>query len=104
MQVLNYEIIKKDLSDIISNIKAEYKTGQISTLGGKERPSLILRISKDKKEDWENGIYHNSRYYIIHIDYEGRLECFSHGLDTNKIRKKTVKDIKQALEYINAKI
>lgn len=29
--------------------------------------SVWLKCSFDKKEDWSNGIFHNSRYFMIHI-------------------------------------
>jgi hypothetical protein len=93
-----------DLEAIKSELKAEYKEIQLSNLGGKGRESLIFHISLDKKENWTNGIYQNSRYYILALSVAGELEIYSRGHNTNKMRKKQVKSISEAIAYINKKI
>ena len=104
MQNKIFEIEKLNFGAIKNNIKAEYKNIKLSTLGGKDRASLIFYISLDKKNDWQFGIFQNSRYYILNLSITGELESFSRGQDTNKIRKTRVKDIDGAIEYINKKI
>jgi hypothetical protein len=93
-----------NLAELEQTINAEYKHISISTLGGKDRASIILHLSMDKKENWINAIYHNSRYYIWHIDYMGRIECFNRGSNTNKTRAKTIKTLQEAMAYINKSI
>ncbi len=99
-----FEVESLDLAKILAEIKSEYKRAEISRLGGTGRESLILWLSLDKKENWANNIYHNSKYYIFHLSISGELENFSRGNNTNKIRKKRVKNIGEAIEYINKKI
>jgi len=94
---LNLEELKKE-------IKADYVSIKFSLLGGIARPSLIIWLSLDKKETWTNDIFQNSRYYIFNIDYTGRIEIFSKGHNTKKIRAKNIKSISEAIDYINKKI
>lgn len=102
--MFTYEILKEKGQYILDNIQAEYKHIQLSTLGGKENACAMLRISLDKKENWEYSIFHNSRYYHFSIDKNGTIENFSCGHRVKKIRKKTVKTIDEAIKYINAKL
>ncbi len=104
MNILEYEKIKKQGQEVYDNLQAEYKQVNISMLGGRERVCLIIKVSLDKKENWENCIFHNSRYYIIGIYHNGEVENFSKGLGLTKIRKKTVKSLSDAINYINEKI
>ena len=72
-----------------------------STLGG--RSSTFFKVSADAKEDWQNGIFHNSRYGIFHLYPEKgvmKLELISKGLNTAKFRKCKCSDEFQALEKI----
>lgn len=102
--MLTHETMKNNIPNIKDKIKAEYCTVYISTLGGINNTSIIIRLSLDKKENWKNGIFHNSKYYIFHIDKYGVIENFSCDYKLKKIRKKTVKTIDEAIEYINKKI
>jgi len=104
MAIFDYETIKDKGQEIIEKINAEYKAITISTIGGVENVSIILHLSIDKKETWQNGIFHNSRYYILHIDKNGIIENFSCSHMVKKLRKKTVKTLQEALDYINNKI
>lgn len=101
-KIFNIDTINK--IDIENSLNIPYKKVSISTLGGKERASIIFHLSLDLPKDWYNGMYHNSRYYIFHLSYDGILENFSKGLNTVKIRKKTVKTLSEAIDYINKKL
>lgn len=103
-KIFDYEKLKTEKENIYNAINAEYKRVQISTLGGYDKVTLLIRLSLDKKESWEYGIFENSRYYHFHISNNGTVENFSRGHDTNKIRKKTVKSLEDAIKYINEKI
>lgn len=69
-----------------------------STLGGEIHASLIITVSMDPKNEWINGILHNSRYSMFSVD-AGKIERFS-GYGTPKLRKsnvKTMSDVTQKL-------
>jgi hypothetical protein len=71
-----------------------------STLGGEENASLIVKVSLDPKEQWINGIYHNSRYAMFHIG-AGKIEQFNRS-ETEKFRKCNAKSIEEAANKIIA--
>jgi len=96
--IQNSEAIK-DL--LLKNIDAEYKAVNISTLGGNDYVALLLSISLNKKENWQNGIFENSLYYHFIIDNNGEVENFSKNYQLKKIRKKTLKNIMEVIAYIN---
>ena len=103
-KIFDYEKLQAEKENIYNAIKAEYKYIQVSTLGGKENVTLLIRLSLDKKETWQYGIFENSRYYHFHIDNNGTVENFSKSYKCEKIRKKRVKSLIEAINYINEKI
>ena len=70
----------------------------LSSLGGHK--SLIIKLSLDKKEEWINNIFHNSRYIILHISSDGKIELCSKGLNTSKMRKGTVSTIEDVIKKV----
>ena len=85
-----------------SNIKAPYVHSQVSTLGGVNRASVIIRVSLDPKSKWANGIYQNSRYAMWHLGRDGTLEQFqvSYRLG-KKMRKQKATSVRDAVARIN---
>ena len=83
-------------------IKAPYVYSQVSTLGGVARAAVMIKVSLDPKSKWANGILHNSRYAMFSLERNGTLESFSgsHRLG-KKMRRTTVKSLKEAVEKIN---
>ena len=81
-------------------IKAPFVRATISTLGGKERPSVMLAISMDEKNTWQNNIFENSRYARFHITHDGVIELFS-GWKLPKFRKSRFKNIEDVVKKIN---
>ena len=71
-----------------------------STLGGEENASLIVKVSLDPKEEWVNGIYHNSRWAMFRIG-AGKIEQFSMS-KTEKFRKCNAKTVEEAVNKIIA--
>lgn len=51
--------------------------------------------------DWENGIYQNSRFLILSLDWQGVLEEDARGSGLSKFRKAKVKSIDEAVKKIN---
>ena len=87
---------------IESRIKAPYVHSQVSTLGGVNRASIIIKVSLDPKPKWANGIYQNSRYSMWHLGRDGTLEQFSlsYGLG-KKMRKQKASSLPDAIARIN---
>ena len=96
-------------SELEKKISAPWKMVTMSTLGGESRPSIILKLSLDKKGDWARGILHNSRYMMFHIHSDGNVELFSSGLkfkqeNKPKFRKTRVSNTNQLISKINTYI
>jgi len=103
-KIFSYQEIKGTEKAIAKKIKAGYVFIKIWTLGGEENASIMIKISLDKKENWTNGIFHNSRYYFFHIYRDGIVENFQCSYRVKKVRKKRVSSLKDAFNYINLKI
>jgi len=91
-----------DVATIAKNLKVEqipYLHVELSTLGGAERASIIVKISLDEESNWVNGIYLNSRYSMFHLN-NGKLEQFSRNHVLPKFRKATIKSVDQVSEKI----
>jgi hypothetical protein len=72
----------------------------LSSLGGADKSTMFLHLSADSKENWINGIYHNSRYAIFSLNCIGKLELISKGFNMPKFRKCSVKGSLHAAEKI----
>ena len=74
-----------------------------STMSLGPTESICFKVSCDARAQWQNGIFHNSRYGIFFLLEEGgklKLELTSSGLDTIKFRKCTVKSEAGAINKI----
>ena len=70
----------------------------VSTLGGKDRVSLVGKLTLDPKRDWPNGILENSRWFTFHLDRFGTLEVQKGWFKIkDKLRKSRNKDLKTAI-------
>ena len=78
-----------DAEKLQNLIKAAFVRVRYSSLGGKERASLLILVAIDPRETWINGILENSRYIRLHAGYDGKVEyisgCF--GREIKKFRK-----------------
>jgi len=85
-----------------SKIKAPAVSSQVSTLGGVNRASAIVHVSLDPKSRWANGIFQNSRYFIMSITRDGAMEMFSKSYRLkDKMRKSKVASLPVAVAKIN---
>ncbi len=86
-KVVGDKIVKKDFEDVLKNLKSKlkvgYVNGYVSELGGKDRASLMLSISLDKKKDWSGGYIENSKYGKFSIGSDGKI-IKSHNLFISK--------------------
>jgi hypothetical protein len=72
-----------------------------STLGGEHRAALMVRVSLDARETWENGILHNSRYSMFRVNSDG-VEQFARNYNVPKMRKAKAADVAAAFAKIAA--
>lgn len=85
-----------------AKIKAPFVSSQVSTLGGVNRASAIVHVSLDPKSSWANGIFQNSRYFLMHISRDGTMEMFSKSYRLkDKMRKSKVASLPVAVAKIN---
>lgn len=97
--VAQAEMIAQRLAD---EIEAPFVNVQVSTLGGKERVSILMKLSLDAKETWVNGIFENSRYMHFHISKDGAVEQFTRQYTIpKKFRKIKVKSAEELAQKIN---
>lgn len=101
--IFTVENMKEEAQKIHDLIEAPVKGVSISTLGGQNRPVMLISLSLDPKESWSNGIYENSRYMRFHFSYDGELYQFTkaHTI-SDKFRKTRVKTIDEVPAKINA--
>jgi len=100
--IFNVDDATEIVHKIESQIKAPYVYAEMSTLGGKNRASVIIKISLDPKSEWENNIFHNSRYFMIHLHIDGVMEQFTKSYTIQKkLRKSRVKSIDDAIKRLN---
>lgn len=71
-----------------------------TALGGEERASLFVHSSKQKKQEWLYGIYHNSDYAIFCLDYLGKMEIISRHSQMPKMRKCNIKSLEDVADRI----
>src|ERR1035437_2833216 len=84
-----------------TEIDAPFVSAQISTLGGVNRPSVMLAISIEPKENWKNGIFENSKYLRFHITSDGIIELFTKQYTIpEKFRKTRFTNIDDAITKI----
>lgn len=100
---MNTPRTKDEVNAILEGINAPYKGGHLSTLGGAERASILLVVSLDAKETWQNGILENSNYLRLHFLSDGELAMFSGYLPkgVKNFRKTKAKDVGEAIAKIN---
>jgi 3'-phosphoadenosine 5'-phosphosulfate sulfotransferase len=74
---------------------------KVSSLGGPTHVTLMLVVSLDPREQWNNNILENSRYFRMSISAEGVVEQFTKDYHIKeKFRKTRVKDVDGAIRKI----
>ena len=86
------------LAETIQSGAIQHLKVSTSSLGGSE--SGFVHLSLDKKEDWINNIFHNSRYAIFTVGSDSKLELISKHYNMPKFRKCKVKSIEHVAEKI----
>jgi hypothetical protein len=91
-----------DRDTLAASLKATFPVSFVnrSTLGGEQNASLIVKVSLDPKEEWINGIFHNSRYAMFSVG-GGKIEMFSYN-KTAKFRKANASSVEEAISRLRA--
>ena len=98
---LSQETADQFIEDLKKGIKAPWVRIQKSTLGGKTVPAMIIiKLSFQPKEEWENGIFDNSDWQMINLYQKGMQ--ISSRFGRFKFRKTKFKNSDDAVKKINA--
>jgi len=85
-----------------NGIKAPFVRVYVSTLGGADRPTIMLTVSLDPKDRWNNDILENSRYFKMAYYPNGTMEAFTQSYKMmSKFRKTKAKSVDDAIAKIN---
>lgn len=97
-----YDELEQSVEKINKGIKAPYVHAYYSTLGGKQRPSILITFSLDNKKDWPQNILQNSRWVKLYFSNKGVLELNAQDYKLpKKFRKTKVKNVDEAIKKIN---
>ena len=99
--VLDIKDADKWGKEIQNGIDAPWANVEKSTLGGDENVALMIKISLDPKEDWNNKIYQNSRFAMIRLGANGEMEMFASHRNLKNMRKTKFKSPKDVISKIN---
>ena len=89
------ELLKQRLGDKF------YYLVYYSDLGGADRASLMINTSLDKKEDWFNGYYQNSRFAYFALWDDSKIELLAKLHTMPKMRKCKIKTLEDAADKIS---
>lgn len=99
--VMDFDAANALALKIKKEIDAPYVNAKISTLGGKHRPSVMVSISLDPRENWGNKIFDNSRYMRFHITYDGVIDQHARAREVKNFRKARFKSPDEVIQKIN---
>ena len=100
--VLNEPSAQNLAKTLQAGLNAPYVEAYVSMLGGKHRPSVMVRLSLDPKNEWAGGIYHNSRIAMFDISHDGAIDQFTVGHTVKpKFRKARFKTPEEVLKKLN---
>jgi hypothetical protein len=90
--------------DILKGIKAPHVRVNISTLGGDEDVSIMIKFSLDEDADKSDVAWHNSRKAHLSIQRDGTLAMSvyaNHKIPIKALRKSKIKSAKDVIKKIN---
>ena len=89
--------------EIEKGIKAPVVNVEISTLGGDEEVSILVKFSVDKEASKGGTSWFNSRFANLSVERDGTLEMSqaSRKFETKKLRKSKIKSAKDVVKKIN---
>lgn len=99
--VMDLDTAETLASRIKKEIDAPYVGAKISTLGGKHRPSVMVSISLDPREKWDNNIFQNSRWMMFAITNDGIINQHGRAHEVKNFRKTRFKTPDEVIHKIN---
>jgi hypothetical protein len=99
--VMDFDAADALASKIKKEIDAPYVNAKISTLGGRSRPSVMVSISLDPRDEWENKIFQNSRWMMFAINYDGVINQHARDRAVPNFRKARFKTPDEVIKKIN---
>ena len=99
--VLDIKDVDKWILEIEKGIDAPWIQVRKSALGGDENVAIMIKLSLDAEKNWPHRILHNSRYAMISLGANGKLEMFAKGRGLQNMRKTKFKTVKDAIQKIN---
>lgn len=99
--VMDLSMAESLASRIKKEINAPFVNAKISTLGGKHRPSVMVSISLDPKDEWENKIFQNSDWMMFSINYDGIIDQHARSHEVKNFRKARFKSPDEVIQKIN---
>lgn len=89
-----------ELNKLKDKINAGYVNAYISTLGGKDRASIMLTVTLEPKEKWPNNIKDNASIFQFDISRNGYVDNFRSEWGP-KMRRFIAKDFDDVIIKIN---
>jgi hypothetical protein len=101
-----------DAEDLQGKIKAPYVSVHTSSLGGRERLTIMVTVSWQPKDQWKQGILQNSNYAMFSFYQDGTVEQFQLSvydermmrIKASKWRKTKVKSMDDFVSKLNTYI
>jgi hypothetical protein len=82
---MSYTFTPDDVPSIRLLLSARYPYASVTVDTPGNVPSLTIRLSLDPRNEWRNGIFHNSRFLLAAVWADGTLESCA-GIKVRKTR------------------
>ena len=99
-QLFDFNNAQETVEKLMLYINAPYVKAYHSSLGGKDKVSILITISLDPPEKWPHGILQNSNYMKLHLYSNGDVEYIC-GNKIGGFRKIKSNSLLEATEKIN---
>ena len=96
------KLTQEDVHEVSRQVIVPFSNMYLSTLGGKDRASIMVTVSLDEQKTWKFHILENSRYFKMSINHDGSMELISGSSKlSKKFRKCKVDSVEKAIAKLN---
>ncbi len=99
--MMDLDAAQKLAVELTDKIDAKWVRARVSTIGGKHRPSIMMSISLDPRNEWENKIFQNSRWMMFAINYDGVINQHARAREVKNFRKARFRTPDEVIQKIN---